>query len=128
MEIVRCILKQMQAISKSQEKFLIILFSSIVTVRGKLTFANLSRYSSLSEKTYRRQYKKKFNFLEFNQIIIEKCFSPESNLIAVMDCSFLSKSGKKIHGVGYFFNGSASRAEKGLEISAISIVNIKTKE
>jgi hypothetical protein len=35
----------------------------------------------------------------------------------VMDCSFIPKSGKQTPGLDWFYNGSASRTERGLEIS-----------
>jgi hypothetical protein len=40
----------------------------------------------------------------------------------------VSKSGKATYGIEYFYNGSASRAEKGLEISVIAIVDVDTKQ
>jgi hypothetical protein len=54
MNILECILQQMSGISQSQKKFMVIFFSTILLVYGKVNFTNLSRYSSLSEKTYRR--------------------------------------------------------------------------
>jgi hypothetical protein len=42
-----------------------------------------------------------------------------------MDCSFISKSGKHSYGLGHFYNGSIGRAEKGLEVSLISIVDVE---
>jgi hypothetical protein len=48
--------------------------------------------------------------------------------IAAMDCSFLSKSGKKTWGLDSFYNGSAGKSETGLEISVISIVDIDASQ
>jgi hypothetical protein len=45
-----------------------------------------------------------------------------------MDCSFISKSGKQTYGLDYFYNGSASKSEKGLEISVIAIVDVDTHQ
>ena len=39
---------------------------------GQATFANLSRYSHLNERTYRRQYQRSFNFMKFNQQLIRQ--------------------------------------------------------
>lgn len=44
-----------------------------------------------------------------------------------MDCSFIAKSGKKTYGLDYFYNGSASKAEKGLEISAMAVIDVQKK-
>lgn len=43
-----------------------------------------------------------------------------------MDCSFLAKSGKATFGIDRFWNGCASRVEKGLEVSLVSVVNVKS--
>jgi len=96
MNIMESILQQMPGISQPQKKFLITLFSTILLVYGKVNFTNLSRYSYLSEKTYRRHFLKSFNFPQFNQYFLEFALNPEHTVIAVIDCSFLIKSGKKL--------------------------------
>ncbi|MEP6533595.1 hypothetical protein NDI40_27450 [Microcoleus vaginatus ZQ-A3] len=53
--------------------------------------------------------------------------NPEHTVIAVIDCSFLRKSGKKTDGKAYFYNGVAGKSEQGLEISVISIVEIESR-
>jgi hypothetical protein len=80
----------------------------------------------LSEKTYRRHFLKKFNFPQFNQYFLKKALNPEQTIIAVIDCSFLRKSGKKTEDKAYFYNSIAGKAEQGLEISVISIVEVYT--
>ncbi|MEP6520069.1 transposase [Microcoleus vaginatus] len=127
MKIIESILQQMPGISQPQKKFLITLFSTILLVYGKVNFTNLSRYSCLSEKTYRRHFLKNFNFPQFNQYFIEKALNPEHTVIAVIDYSFLIKSGKKTDGKAYFYNGVAGKSEEGWEISVISIVEIETR-
>jgi len=135
MNIIESILQQMSGISQPQKKFLVILFSTILLLYGKVNFTNLSRYSSLSEKTFRRQFIKAFNFPQFNQYFL-RCALPEqqvstsvnpNTLIAVIDCTFLKKSGKKTAGKDYFFNSMAGKAEPGLEISVISVVAVEPK-
>jgi hypothetical protein len=74
MNIMESILQQMPGISQPQKKFLVILFSTILLVYGKVNFKNLSRYSCLSQKTYRRRFLQSFNFPEFNQYFHGTCF------------------------------------------------------
>jgi len=97
-------------------------------VCGKVNFSNLSRYSNLSERTYRRQFTKNFDFTNFNAELIEEAISPKSRKIAAMDCSFITKSGKQSYGVDYYYNGSANKSEKGQEISVISIVDVDSHQ
>lgn len=44
------------------------------------------------------------------------------------DASFSRKSGKKTFGLDKFWNGTHSRSEKGLEVSLISIVDLKLNQ
>ncbi|WP_333208055.1 hypothetical protein [Microcoleus sp. S36b_A2] len=109
-----------------QKKFMVILFSTILLVYGKVNFTNLSHYSCLSEKTYRRHFFKSFDFPAFNKLFLNKALDHQRTLIAVIDCSFIPKSGKKTEGKASFYNGVAGRSEEGLEISVISVVEVET--
>ena len=111
-----------------QKKFILTLFSTLLISCGRATFVNLSRYSQINERTYRRQYQRSFNFIQFNQKLIEQAVKSESEVILAVDCSFIPKSGKRTYGIDYFYNGSASRAEKGLEVSAMAVVDVNQKQ
>ena len=111
-------------ISKPQRKFLITLFSAILTAHGKINFRNLSRYSDVSEKTYSRQFAQPFAFVAFNREVTEEGLGSESERIVVLDASFVPKSGKKTYGLDYFWNGCHRRSEKGLEVSSVAIVDV----
>ncbi|WP_342747357.1 transposase [Hydrococcus rivularis] len=93
-------------------------------VCGRANFTNLSRYSQLNERTYRRQYQRSFNFMKFNEELIRQAIPPQSQTILAVDCSFIPKSGKHTYGLDYFYNGSAAHSEKGLEISAMAVVDV----
>jgi hypothetical protein len=100
------------------------LFPTILLVWGKVNFSNLSRYSEVSERTYRRQYSQSFNFMQLNAVLIEEAVPIDAVQIGAMDCSFVPKSGKQTYGLDWFYNGSASRTQKGLEISVIAVVDV----
>jgi hypothetical protein len=72
---------------------LLTLFPTILLVCGKVNFSNLSRYSQLSEKTYRRQYRQEFCFMGLNAQLIEVAIAKDATCIGAMDCSFIPKSG-----------------------------------
>jgi hypothetical protein len=44
-----------------------------------------------------------------------------------MDCSFIPKSGKASYGLDWFYNGSQSRTQKGLEISVIAVIDVEAR-
>jgi len=53
--------------------------------------------------------------------------SPTSRKIAAFDPTFIAKSGKHTIGIASFWNGSAGRAEKGLEASLFCVVDVDSK-
>ncbi len=124
MELAAKILKSLD-ITNPQRKFLLTLFTTILVVRGKVTFRNLSRYSDLSEKTYSRQFAKTFDAVSFNRQLIDEALGTESERILAFDPCFIAKAGKETYGRDFFWNGCHGRAEKGLEISTFAIVDVK---
>ncbi len=125
--IIQSLLISMGDLTHPQKKFILTLFSTLLVSCGRATFVNLSRYSQINERTYRRQYQRSFNFIQFNQKLIEQAIESESEVILAVDCSFIPKSGKRTYGIDYFYNGSASRVEKGLEVSAMAVIDVNQK-
>lgn len=113
---------------KPQTKCLVTLFTTILMVCGKVNFTNLSRYSSLNERTYRRQYKQEFEFARLNRALAERANRAGAEQVGVMDCSFVAKSGKATFGLDAFWNGCASRVETGLEVSVVGVVDVETQQ
>lgn len=117
------ILNGLKSLSKPQRKFLTVLFTTFFVCPSKINFSSLARHSALNEKTYRRNFRKPVDFIEINQTIIDQS---KCQIVAfAMDASFIGKSGKETFGLDKFWNGCASRAEKGLEASIISLVDVK---
>ena len=102
------------------------LFTVLVVFQGKATFLNMSRYSSLSERRYRRWSHRTFDFAQFNTELLRQAFPDKYECIAAIDASFMSKSGRKTEGLGWYYNGSAGEAQLGLEISTISITDLRS--
>jgi hypothetical protein len=63
MTIVNDILKQMPGLGHPQRKFLATLFVTILVLRGRVNFRNLSRYCAYSERTSRTNSHKPLNLL-----------------------------------------------------------------
>ncbi|MGC1952789.1 MAG: transposase, partial [Gammaproteobacteria bacterium] len=53
---------------------------------------------------------------------------PEHEQALVLDASFLAKSGRQTYGLDRFWNGTAGRAENGLEISALAWLDITANQ
>ncbi len=126
MTVVTEILNGLDNITKPQQKFLAVLFATMFVVHSQINFLSLSRYSIVSERTFRRQFRREFDFPAFNQRTAAKAvgFAP---IAVAQDASFIKKSGKHTFGLDKFWNGSHSRAEKGLEVSLIALVDVEQK-
>lgn len=59
--------------------------------------------------------------MEFNKILIQAHCS--SNLAIAFDPSYISKSGKKTPGTGYFWSGCAGKAKWGLELAGLAAID-----
>lgn len=116
------ILDGLKNLHKPQRLFLQSLFRAMMICQSSINFLSLARHSNLSERTFRRNFRRKFDFSELNRQIIEKCLVLPP-VAACQDASFIKKSGKHTFGLDKFWNGSHSRAEKGLETSVISIID-----
>jgi len=128
MTVVTQILDRLSGVAKPQRKFFLTLFVTMLVTRGRLNFMNLSRHSSLNEKTYRRQFRQEFDFLSFNRLTVARAVSGEKTKLFAQDASFSKKSGKQTYGLDHFWNGCEARAERGLEVSLISIVDVAANQ
>jgi len=116
------ILGKMSGISKWQCTFLLFIFDLQLRLRGRHNFKNMSRQSSLNEKTFHDNYARCFDFGTFNTLLCNQYCSDLK--IVAFDPSYLSKSGKDTPGVGYFWSGSAGVSKWGLEIGGFACVDI----
>ena len=108
-------------VSKWQRRFLVVLFTTAFTVRGRINFTNLARFAPFCEQTFRHHFGKFFDWVRFNLAVLsllresreerqeqERCF-----LTGAIDCSFLPKSGKKTWGLGRFWSSTLGKARLG---------------
>ncbi|NJN34959.1 MAG: transposase [Saprospiraceae bacterium] len=99
----------------------------LFSIQGRINFENLSRFSFYDESTFRRRFSQFFDWLGFNQSLIESAkVGSQGQVIAVTDCSFISKSGKHTFGLDKFWSGCLGKAKKGLEISVLGLIDVFT--
>lgn len=123
MSIIDTVLQQMSTVLKPQRTFLIVVLTTLMYLPGKANFRNLSRYSELHEKTYSRGFRRSVDFVEFNRLSLADVVTGGSTFAVAIDASFIPKSGPCTYGLDYFYNGTQGRAEKGLEISTLALVD-----
>ncbi|WP_180327429.1 transposase [Labilibaculum manganireducens] len=93
-----------------------------MSIKGRINFLQLSRYSDFGEQHFRNQFEKEFDFLNFN-IELSLEHASEDSILA-FDPSYVSKSGKRTPGVGYFWSGCAGRSKWGLEVGGIGVIDL----
>jgi hypothetical protein len=121
--IITDILNKMNGLSRIRKKFLIHIFVLFLSIRGRLNFMNMSRIGGYSEKSFRTHFEQPFDFFAFSSLLAEETCS--GHRIIAGDCSYIPKSGKMTPHLGKFWNGCASKAEKGLEISSLAVVDVE---
>src|SRR5947209_3138574 len=124
MRLLQSVLSCLKQTKKPQYKFVTHLLGLMLMLPGHATFRNMSRYSPYHERTFSRWYARDFDWVSLNQAAITEAVPPEHDQALVMDASFVPKSGKHTYGLDRFWNGSHSRAEKGLEISTLAWLDI----
>ena len=121
--LVAASLLKLQNISNPRFKFFSTVFELWLGLPVRYTMLNLSRIGIYSDKSIRLHFEKLFDFVSFNAGLVKESCSKD--LIAAFDPSFIPKSGKQTPGLGRWWSGKNQCTLKGLEISVLSIVDIK---
>jgi hypothetical protein len=124
MRLLQSVLPILRQTKKPPQKFVAHLLRLLLMLPGHATFRKLSRYSGYHERTFARWYARDFDFVSLNKAAITHVIPPTHEQALVIDASFVPKSGKKTSGLDRFWNGSHSRTEKGLAISALAWLDI----
>jgi hypothetical protein len=99
--------------------------TTIFVVCGKVNYTNLSRYSDYRSAPTVGTLSRALALRDPQSSLIEHVRRPERAQIVVVDCTFLEKSGRHTYGLDWFYNGKTQRAEKGLELSVVAIVDVE---
>ncbi len=109
--------------NKAKKNFMMRIIFLFMGFSGRYNFTNMARYGEYTEKTYRNNFQKAFDFLSFNkEIILDAC---SSERIIAFDPSYIPKSGKQTEHLGTFWSGVSGKALRGLEIGGFAVVDIK---
>ncbi|MBL0025864.1 MAG: hypothetical protein IPO98_13085 [Saprospiraceae bacterium] len=121
--LIGTILDKMVGISERQKVFFIEVTMLFLTIKGKINFTQMGRFSSSPEVRFCNMFKKVFDFLSFNSLFItEQC---GDELIVGFDPSYLSKSGKHTPNLSYFYCGETGMIKRGKEFGCLDIMDFK---
>jgi len=118
------VLRRVQNPKKPQQKFLCHLMRLMLMLPGRMTFRNLSRYSPYHEKTFARWFARDVDFVSLNHAAIVDVVPHSHEPVLAFDPSFVPKSGTHTYGLDMFWNGTHSRAERGLEIATLAWIDV----
>lgn len=120
--LISSMIDKLPNINQWRRAFLIETLILFMSIRGRINFLQLARYGKHKEQRYRQQFEKPFDFLAFNK---ELTLSQGSGRYAIaFDPSYVSKSGKKTPGLGWYWSGCANKAKWGLEIGGLAAIDI----
>lgn len=119
---IKKVLDKMPQINKWQYYFILEVHLLFLSIKGKLNFLQLGRYSNHTEQHFRNQFEKSFDHLSFNKELILE--NGSGHYTIAFDPSYISKSGKSTSGVGWYWSGVAGRTKWGLEIGGLAIIDI----
>lgn len=120
---VSAILGKMSEVGKCQTRFMVDIITLYLSLKSRYTLINMSRYGSYLESTYHEWFRKGFDFVKFNRLLIEEHAGRERFI--AFDPSYFSKSGKKTPGVGHFWSGCAGAVKWGLEVCFLAVIDVK---
>jgi hypothetical protein len=109
-------------LNKSRKDFIVNVLWHILSIKGRINFLQLGRFSPFCEQTFRNHFEKAFDFFSFNMQLINQSLYLER--VIAFDPSFIPKAGKSTYGRGRFWSGVAGAAKWGLDIGGFAVVDI----
>lgn len=96
-------------LNKSRKDFIVSVLWHILSIKGRINFLQLGRFSPLCEQTFKNQFEKGFDFYSFNKLLIKQTVSTET--VIALDPSYIPKAGKSTYGRGRYWSGVAGAAK-----------------
>jgi hypothetical protein len=112
-------------IKECRKKFILNALMCFASVKGKINFLQMQRFSGKCEQYFRINFENKFNFQALNHTMILEQKIPEC--VVAFDPSYILKSGKNTYGLGNYWSGCAKKAKLGLEICGFAAIDVSEK-
>jgi hypothetical protein len=113
-----------ETLKECRKNFIISVLICFSSIKGKINFLQLERFSDKCEQYFRINFENKFNFQGLNLAMIKERVSSSECIIA-FDPSYIPKSGKKTYGLGMYWSGCAGKPKWGLDICGFAAVDTK---
>ena len=106
----------------NRKQFILNVLLCFLSIKGRINFLQLSRYSKYCEQYFRINFENKFNFQDFNRRLILNLKIKEC--ITAFDPCYIAKSGKSTFGLNKYWSGCAKQAKWGLDICGFAVIDI----
>jgi len=113
---------EFSALKENRKQFILNVLLCFLSIKGRINFLQLSRFSKYCEQYFRINFENKFNFQDFNRRLILNLKIKEC--ILAFDPSYIAKSGKCTFGLGKYWSGCAKQAKWGLDICGFAVIDI----
>ena len=117
--------RKFSGLKEARKHFLINILLCFLSIKGRINFLQLARFSEYCEQYYRIHFENKFNFQDFNLSLITGRRIKEC--IVAFDPSYIPKSGKKTFGTGRYWSGCAKQAKWGLDICGLTTCQARSE-
>ena len=98
--------KTFSSLNKARKDFILSVLWHILSIKGKINFTQLGRFSPYCEQTHRIHFEQEFDFLPFNKLLCEQTLT--NDRILAFDPSYIPKAGKQTYGRGRFWSRAAT--------------------
>jgi hypothetical protein len=113
---------KLSILKNTHKQFILDVLISFLSIKGRINFLQLARFSQHCEQYFRINFEKKFDFQAFNFALIFQQSIEE--IIIAFDPSYIPKSGKCTFGLGRYWSGCAQKVKWGLDICGFAAVDI----
>lgn len=112
-------------LSKKEIKHLHQISQAMLAMSGRVTMLGISRWTEISYRTVQRFFNGNYSWTElFFRFIFQHLFFLGGEYLLAGDESVITKSGKKTHGLDYFFSGLLNKVTKGIAVFALSLISV----
>jgi hypothetical protein len=112
-----------QTLKECRRAFINNVFICFLSIKGKINFLQMGRFTDKCEQYFRINFENKLNFQGLNLAMIKDRLTES---IVAFDPSYIKKSGRNTFGLGMYWSGCSGKAKWGLDICGFAAVDIIT--
>jgi putative transposase len=118
-------------IRNTQATFLNLLCALILAIPGRINYANLERFSTRNEKTFRNWAEKPIEWVHITAGVVQTLQAQKrmgSRFVLGTDCTNLRKAGKHTPGIAKFWDSKLGKAVPSLELSCCTLIDLEHQQ